>query len=212
LRCRFTKDLAALPPPDRGTQYFDPPGMPPWSQPLRLVDCGAYDGDTVRQLSELGIATESLAAFEPDPENFAKLSRCVTSQQCATPGDVYLFPCGVGASTEQLRFSKGHAAGSHIDPDGSYLVQCVALDDVLPRFAPNLIKMDIEGAELAALWGARRTIAAHRPGLAICVYHRPEHLWQIPSLVKGWYGDGSQYYLRAHWYNGFDVVLYVHPL
>ena len=71
--------------------------------------------------------------------------------------------------------------------------------------------MDIEGAEFGALWGARKTIARHRPALAICLYHRPEHLWQIPLLVNEWYGGRARLFLRAHCYNGFELVLYVFP-
>jgi hypothetical protein len=45
------------------------------------------------------------------------------------------------------------------------------------------VKMDIEGAELDALAGARALLARQRPRLAISVYHRPEHLWEIPRAI-----------------------------
>jgi hypothetical protein len=81
------------------------------------------------------------------------------------------------------------------------------LDDALTGFKPNLIKMDVEGAEYAALLGARRTIEQNRPGLAICLYHSPAHLWQIPALIQSW-DLGYRFFLRAHYYNGFDLVMY----
>jgi FkbM family methyltransferase len=46
--------------------------------------------------------------------------------------------------------------------------------------APDVIKIDIEGAELAALRGARRTIAARGPALALFVELHPA-IW--PSLA-----------------------------
>ena len=209
LRGRFMHDHAALPKPDGGPQYF-PPGLPAWPTPLRFVDCGAFDGDTLRQLAGTGLAVEAAAAFEPDPANFLKLAHYVRSQRASLPAAVSLFPCGLHSSTEQLRFSSGQGAGSHASTSGDLVIQCVSLDEALPCFRPNLIKMDIEGAEYAALWGARQTLAEHRPGLAICIYQRPEHLWQIPLLVRDW-NLAYRFYLRSHCFNGFDLVLYALP-
>ena len=44
--------------------------------------------------------------------------------------------------------------------------------------------MDIEGAELDALAGARRSIQTHRPILSICVYHKQDDLWRIPLFIN----------------------------
>ena len=85
--------------------------------------------------------------------------------------------------------------------------QVVALDDVLHGYQPNLIKMDCEGAEIEGLLGAKDTIIQNRPGLAICVYHAPDHLWKIPMLIQKW-DMGYEFYLRNHAYNGFDIVMY----
>ena len=52
----------------------------------------------------------------------------------------------------------------------------MGLDEVLRGFHPNLIKMDIEGAEPEALRGAQTLVAENRPRLAISIYHGPEHL------------------------------------
>lgn len=210
LQFRFAKDYGILPAPGLTNQYFDQ-SLPAWAQPLRFIDCGAYNGDTIEHLRKTGLAVESIAAFEPDLANFVKLSQYVDAHREGLPKEVYLYPCGVDSSSRQLRFSSAQGAGSHLDESGDTVIQCVSIDEALHGFAPNVIKMDIEGAEVAALWGARRTIAEHRPGLAICLYHRPEHLWQIPRLVAEWYGDRAKYYLRSHCYNGFDLVLYVLP-
>lgn len=210
LRGRFLHDHAALPKPSAGPQYF-PPDLPAWSSPLRFVDCGAFDGDTLRQLVAIGLGAEALAAFEPDPVNFVKLAHYVRSQRANLPEAVSLFPCGIHSSTEQLRFSSGQGTSSHASTSGDIVIQCVSLDEAIPCFRPSLIKMDIEGAEYAALWGARQTVAEHRPGLAICLYHRPEHLWQIPSLLRDW-DLGYRFYLRAHCFNGFELVLYAFPV
>jgi hypothetical protein len=51
----------------------------------------------------------------------------------------------------------------------------------------DVIKMDIEGAETAALEGASEVIDRCRPKLAICLYHTPSDLWTIPNQVRRQY-------------------------
>jgi len=212
---RIAGDYSSLPEPDREHQYA-PADIPGWIIPLRLVDCGAYDGDTLKSFLEAGTAIEALAAFEPDPDNFARLSQFVRETRQSI-GEAYLWPCAVHSFTGQLRFDGGRGEASAVASGGDALVPSVALDDVLHGFSPNLIKLDIEGAEHEALLGARQMIAAERPGLAVCLYHRPEHLWEIPLLIEKLAREGApgpeyRYYLRAHAYSGFELVLYAVPL
>jgi FkbM family methyltransferase len=205
LKFRFTGDDAEAPLPQIDEQYC-PATIPRWPQNLRLVDCGAFDGDTLEGFGPRGYCLEALAAFEPDPANLAILSRKLPAL-APEASPAALWPCGVFSTTTQLKFNSGHGAGSAISATGDTVIQCVALDDALTGFKPNLIKMDVEGAEYAALLGARRTIEQNRPGLAICLYHSPAHLWQIPALIESW-DLGYRFFLRAHYYNGFDLVMY----
>jgi FkbM family methyltransferase len=208
LEFRMNGDAALLPAPDLVNPYH-PVDIPEWKKPLRFVDCGAFDGDTLADFIRNNIPLEAVAAFEPDLVNFGKLSRFI-SQNGQIP-NACLWPCGVYSSTTQLTFETGQGMGSNISKTGSTVIQCVALDDVLPNFAPNLIKMDIEGAEYNALLGARNLIAAHLPGLAVSLYHRPEHLWQLPLLVETIVPGKYRFFMRAHALNDFELVLYAIP-
>ena len=88
-------------------------------------------------------------------------------------------------------------------------VQSIKLDEVLPSFAPNLIKMDIESFEPNALIGAHDMITRHRPGLAISIYHMPEQLWTIPLMIQSW-NLNYRFYIRNHCAMA-DIVLYAYP-
>jgi FkbM family methyltransferase len=207
LSFRSSGDYRLLPEPAMQRQYF-PVDIPAWKTPLRLVDCGAYDGDTLRSISALGISLDALAAFEPDEINFQKLAEAV--RQGRIP-NAHLWPCGVYSSTCKLHFSQGYGEASGIAMQGDATVQCLSLDDAIPSFAPTLIKMDIEGAEPEALTGAKSIIATYKPGLALSIYHAPAHLWEIPLWVSQFAKQNNipyRYFLRAHGHNGFDTIFY----
>ncbi len=193
-----------LPQPDPTSQYR-PVGIPLWKAPVRLIDGGAFDGDTLQLALEESTALEAYAGFEPDPQNFARLKN--TLADVRRSGEDRVFPLGLWDREETLNFMASHSGSSSISSLGVSRIDCVALDRFLPEFRPSLLKLDIEGAEVRALLGARRTIEAHRPALAVCVYHRPTDLWQIPLMLHDWQ-LGYRFALRSHAFSTFDTVLY----
>ncbi len=210
LRFRLEGDPRLLPAPETDCPYF-PPDVPKWKTPCRFVDCGAFDGDTLEYMRRTNFPLEAVAAFEPDAGNVRLLAARL--QALAAPPtnlETLLWPCAVFSTITQLRFDAGHGTGSKLSGDGKDVIQAVTLDAVLAGFRPTLIKMDIEGAEHDALLGARGLIHRHRPGLAICVYHRAQDLWQIPLLLQSW-NLGYRFYLRVHCHNAFELVLYAIP-
>lgn len=182
-------------------QYF--PDDVPQPQNLRMIDCGACLGDALQGALGAGRNLEKVWAFEPDLPNFAQLSK----NAAQFSGETLIWPCGVWNQTTTLKFAGDVGAASHLDESGDQSVPIVALDEVLINARPNFLKMDIEGAESAALQGAANLIKENRPHLAICVYHRPEDLWAILFQVREMAPD-YRFYLRIHQWNGFDLVLY----
>jgi FkbM family methyltransferase len=209
LEYRLGSGKARLPPPSLDDQYF-PRDLPSDPRPLDLVDCGAYLGDTIEAARRHRPTISSVCAFEPDPENFRQLAASARAMGAALDCPIHLWPCGVGRTSGMVPFTGSEGGASRFDALGTLLVPCVALDDVLPTYRATLLKMDIEGAEPGALLGARELIARARPGLAISGYHRPEHLWTLPSLMHE-IAPACDLYLRMHRFNGFDVVVYALP-
>lgn len=203
---RISADRAMHPPSHLPSQYF-PPDVPLTREPLKLVDGGAFTGDTWPALTASGRTLAEWYAFEPDPVNFAEL---VATARKAGVERAMLFPCGLGERMEQIRFASGESAGSHAAEGGDTVVQLVPLDDVLPGLSPNYVKLDIEGAERAALAGMRQTLERTRPAIAMSIYHRPEDLWELPLLVRERLPE-HRLFIRQHGYNGFDTVLYAIP-
>jgi FkbM family methyltransferase len=208
LRLRLTLDTSLLCEPDLDGQYT-PADLPHPTMPLRFIDAGAFDGDTIESLLARGAAFEAVAAFEPDPKNYAAL--CATARRLdGRLGDATLWPCGLNDVSRVASFCAGKEQASVVSADGDIHIQLVALDDAMPAFRPNYIKFDIEGSELAALRGGAGMIRKHQPAIAVCVYHRPEDLWEIPIYLREILPDHG-IALRYHKFQGFDMVAYALP-
>ncbi len=207
MRLRLLQDLRMLRRPDPD-QYL-PHDLPQPRMPLRLIDGGAFTGDTLELFIGKGVEFEAVAAFEPDPESFRGLLG--TSRRLAGRlGDTTLWPCGLSEVTSTATFSAGQGTSSAVTDHGEVHVQLVALDDVLPSFRPNYIKLDVEGSELAAIRGGAEMIRRHQPTVAACVYHRPEDLWEIPLCLRELLPT-HRIALRHHAFQGFELIAYAVP-
>jgi FkbM family methyltransferase len=186
------------------TQYF-PAALFKLSQNEVFVDCGAYDGDTIAEFRRVtSDQFERIIAFEPDPDNYKALCSAVSSES-----RIAVHPYAVGTRRETLRFAAG-GTGARVSSAGACEVQAISLDEALAGTTPTYIKFDIEGSEPDALQGARKTMATHRPKMAVCAYHAPDHLWSIPLRLNELLPN-SRLTLRAHCADGFDCVCYCIP-
>lgn len=140
--------------------------------------------------------------FEPNPAQFAALKQNLREYKNAE-----IFPYGAYDQNMTLRFSDLETTDSRITDTGTVSIDARKLDDVLQGKKVTFIKMDIEGAELAALRGAEKIIREQRPKLAICVYHKPEDIWEIPSLILS-YNPDYRLYLRHYSITEAETVLY----
>jgi FkbM family methyltransferase len=189
---------------DSGVQYF-PERVFQLSRREVFVDCGAYDGDTIVEFRRAtGDHFSRIIAFEPDPKNFAALSSAVNGDSRIT-----LQPYATGARRKTVRFILS-GTGSRVSSAGTCEVQTISLDEALGGFEPTYMKFDIEGSELEALEGGRETIARHRPKMAVCLYHAPDHLWTIPLRLNELLPD-SRFTLRTYCGDGWDCVCYCVP-
>jgi FkbM family methyltransferase len=173
----------------------------------RVINCGSFDGDTVKQINSLFGKIDAIACFEPDLKNYNLLTKYLKDNQKNIANEIYSFPCGVYDKDIVLNFMSGETTSSTISDKGEVHIQCVSLDNTLLGFRPTFINMDVEGVELEALKGAENILKEYKPDLAICVYHSPNHIWDIPLYLNS-LNLGYKFYLRN--YTGFiyETVLY----
>ena len=201
VRYRRGGDLADCPPASL-TDEYTPVDLPRYAGPLRVIDCGAFTGVALHKLLTAGYTLDSFVAFEPDPESFATLA-----SRTLPVREGLCLPLGSWSSTTQLRFASDGSMGSRLSDTGEVVIQCVAIDDVLHGQPVNLVKLDVEGAEIETLKGMERIIRDQRPNLLLSAYHTPGHLYEIADVVASW-ELGYRFHLRVHEYNTFGVVLY----
>lgn len=205
--------------PDGQEEYF-PNDVPVLDSidSLRFVDAGAYIGDTAASASEAcrqaGKPIDFIASFEPDLKNIEKLSQEIERQKNLSPEAKYfVYTSGVWSENNILTFSNEGNSSSTITAEkkeSDISIAVNSLDSVLFGAAPNFIKMDIEGAESDAILGAKKIIQTYKPVLAICIYHKPEDLWELPLLIHS-IEPSYDMSIRVHGHTGLSTVLYCLP-
>ena len=189
-------------PPD---QYFGPEFMS-YGEDEILIDAGCLDLNTSLQFREYcGGHVKKVYALEPDPENYAI---CLKKKEQAGFREAEILPLGVWSSRATLRFDATGNTSSHIEENGGIRVSVAPIDEIVdPVDRVTMIKMDVEGAELEALRGAKETIRRDRPKLAICIYHKPEDMTEIPLYIKELVPE-YRLYIRHHTDIQVETVLY----
>lgn len=210
MRWRLQSDFDGLPSPVTHAQYF-PDDLFELSEDEVFVDCGAFDGDSLHVFFERQSTFRgTFIAVEPDPINLQSLKQYVATLPNDRRDRVKILPLALGTRREIVRFEASGLASAGLSSTGSLEVESVPLDEILADTRVTFIKMDIEGAEIDALIGARRLIENALPILAISVYHQPDHLWRIPLLIRS-FSDQYHFFLRPHNEEGWDLVCYAVP-
>ncbi|GIP51622.1 FkbM family methyltransferase [Paenibacillus vini] len=183
-------------------QYFDPDIIKLSDQEV-FIDGGAYIGDTVEEFLK---ATEGMFkkvySFEPE-ENKHNSFREVAG------GDerIQLMPYGLWSKREILRFNSQGNYASGLNEVGNAEIPVISIDEVLNGAPVTFIKMDIEGAELEALKGAEGSIRKYKPKLAICVYHKPLDIVDIPLYLTELVPE-YKIYFRHYSVGMYETVCY----
>lgn len=188
-------------------QYFSPDFIAYEDEEV-FVDAGCFDLATSLDMRKYCKYLKKVYAFEPDPENY---KNCLYKKEQNDFSEAEIFPFGTWSERRTIAFSAEGTGASLVSENGEDSVEVVPIDEVIhPEDRITFIKMDVEGAELESLKGAVKTIQKDRPKLAICIYHKPEDMVEIPLFIKQLVPE-YRLYVRLHANDGSETVLYAIP-
>ena len=191
------------------SQYFEKNIMESPCDGGIFVDGGCFDCSTDREFIRWCSGNyQKIYAFEPDAENYEK---CLEKSRKEQIKNIELYNKGLWNDEVELSFEQTGGQGSKIGSEGNkedlVTISTISLDAVLTEREVSMIKLDVEGAELKALQGAEKTILQCRPKLAVCIYHKPEDIVEIPAYLLSLHSD-YKFYIRHYQMSANETVLY----
>lgn len=214
VKFRLNKEYGDLPKIDKKEDQYFPRDIAEYTvNNICFVDCGAYVGDTfcllMKYAEDMGTCVDHYVGIEPDQKNYEQLKNIVEN----TANIEYtVLPYAASDKEKYLLFDMMGTTASKIEYESKeqknvVSVKCIPLDSIEFAVSPTHIKMDIEGEERNALLGAKKIIEKYHPKLAICIYHRPEDIYDLMELINSW-DLGYKFEMRVYEDVGVDLVLY----
>lgn len=171
-------------------------------------DVGAYNGDTIRELSAFAPKLSSAVAIEPDRRNFKKLS----DYALGASFDITCINAGAWSENTVLSFDASGNRNAGFSPSSPSAAKgearAVTVDSALDGQRVDYIKYDVEGSEREALIGSRETIRSQSPKLLISLYHRSEDMFALPELLLSIDPQYKLYLRRFKYIPAWDLNLY----
>ncbi len=148
-----------------------------------FFDIGAHVGFYTLLASSLVGGAGKVYAFEPLPRNLSFLKKHLKLNDVR---NVTVFEAAVAASPGQAQFSEAaNSSMGKLSEEGAIKVELVSLDDLLATgkiASPDYMKIDVEGAELSVLQGARGILANSAPMIFLATHGSEVHSQCISFL------------------------------
>ncbi len=175
-----------------------------------LIEPGMIVGDVGANVGLLTLAcaratgpSGRVHAFEPEPGARRQLEKTVALNGLSW---VEIHPVAAGGEPGTLQFNVspiiGHSSLYRLPDSETHLgrgidVQVVRLDDIVSPGTPfDVVKIDVEGAELDVLAGMSAHIAAN-PRIAIIAEFGPSHLERLAVSPQAWWDAFASYGFAA---------------
>ncbi|NQY21800.1 MAG: FkbM family methyltransferase [Campylobacteraceae bacterium] len=181
-------------------QYFDRDLIPDIKN-INFIDGGAYVGDTLPSIIKNFPDYNKIYCFEPN-----NLHINIAKRDFDQVKNIEFINCGLGS--QKISFTQDQNDQNNCAHD--YQASNINSIDNLISSPIDFIKLDIEGAELDALIGAKETILKHHPILAICIYHKASDWYKIPKCILDIRAD-YKIHLRHYMEGIYETVMYFIP-
>lgn len=161
----------------------------------RLIFAGAHIGSVLIPVVRAA-KTRHVMAFEPSPRNFRLLTMNLDLNKV---DGVTLLNMALGDRRGEIRFTENsiNTGNSRVASSGEISVAIDTLDHSVPPDweSVDLIVMDVEGSEVAALRGAQATLAKTRH---LYVEFAPQQLQEQDSTAQEFVALAERYFKSAY--------------
>lgn len=142
-----------------------------------IFDIGAQSGFYTLLASELTGEDGKVFSFEPFPQNIYYLKRNTEINNCK---NINVIEMAVSDKNGIVNFKEGKSNfAGRISDEGDLKVKTASIDVLMADgklLPPNLIKIDVEGAEFSVLKGARLTLEKYHPLIFLAIHRINENI------------------------------------
>jgi FkbM family methyltransferase len=176
-----------------------------------IIDAGANEGILTLIYSKKVKTSGKVFAFEPDRVNINTFNANLNLNK--NTSNITLSDKGLWNKTGMIEFYEaGTVASSVFYQDEKSIkknISVISIDDFVASEKINkldFIKMDIEGAEIQALEGARNTILSLMPHFTIASYHIVENELTYKKVEE--FFAGINYPFETIFYDDGEIITY----
>jgi FkbM family methyltransferase len=204
LKSRYLNDWTYIQAHVCQNMYF--PEFIEISKEESVVDCGAFNGDTLKLFLNKTSEWKNYIAFEPSNLPYLELNQYIEKNNLE---NIKPYKLGIWDKKTTLSFKEENDISRIVEGEiaTGTIIEVDSIDNLCKDIPVTYIKMDLEGSEFVALNGAKNIILKNKPKLAISIYHKPSDLVNIFRLIKK-INLEYKFYFRIHTTVGSDAVLY----
>ena len=167
-----------------------------------FIDVGGFVGDSAI-IFEREFCDKKIYSFEPTTLNHERMLKTLKLNDSKR-----IIPVKKGLGNKNAEVQIGISCRNGLGSSTVFLnkgnhtesvekIQITTLDDFVRenQIEVGFIKVDIEGAEMQFLEGAKETICRQKPAMLISIYHQPSDFFKIKPLIESW---GLGYRFKIH--------------
>ena len=181
-------------------QYFDNELIPNINDVV-FVDGGGYVGDTLPSIMNFFPNFKKIYLIEPNT-----LHINIAKRDFEHIKNIEFINCGLGKEKNNTIDNNE----TQNNCNHNYHANNINTIDNLINEEIDFLKLDIEGAEVDTIIGAKNSIKKYHPILAICIYHKASHWYEVPEQVLQIRND-YDIYIRHYMEGIYETVMYFIP-
>lgn len=172
-----------------------------------VIEGGCFTGNTTCYFANLVQQQGKVYSFEPNPQIFSQLCENTKKYPQVIP-----INSGISSHDDTANITNSGVASTVVEK-GDISITLRSIDSFVKEnniSHVDFIKLDIEGCEQDAIDGAKETIRSNMPTIAICLYHRPNDIFNIPLKLNKLYA-GYSFYIKHNSDINYETVLFAIP-